>query len=258
MIKKSDFINKFCFCSKNDILPIYDKIVLAGKSHRVIYMPEFYTPNVWRTLNDLCEEIELNVCNYGIFKDAERRMLAFSEKPIEHYPVKLVEIQCTSKFTKLEHKDYLGSLMSLGIKREKFGDLILKKGDLCYLAICEDISDYVKMNLNSIGKCPCEVNEMDITTSEIPNYSFKTYVLSVSSLRIDCLVSSLCNLSRNKSEEVIKQGRVLLDYLPVGKRDKLINDYCVITIRGYGKFKIDGKTGLTGSGRCKLLVKKFS
>lgn len=258
-MKKKNFVDRFYFCKENSVLPIYDKVILAQKSHRVIYMPEFYAPVIWNTLYELSEEIKLKVYSYGIFKDAERRMVAFSEYPVEcNYPVKLLEIHCKSKFAELQHSDYLGSLMSLGIKREKFGDLILKKGDLCYLAACGDISDYVKINLNSVGSCPCEVNEVDTHTGEIPNYSFKNYVLNVSSFRMDCMVSSLCNLSRNKSGEAIKQGKVLLDYLPVDRKDKLVKDYCTITVKGHGKFKIAGEIGLTGSGRYKLLVKKFS
>ncbi|WP_236035015.1 YlmH family RNA-binding protein [Clostridium sp. HV4-5-A1G] len=259
MMKKDSFINRFYFCSENYMLPIYDKLVLAERSHKVVYTGEFCTPNIWGALQDLNEEIGLNIYSYGIFEDAERKMMAFSEESVEcSYPVKLLEIICKSKFTKLSHKDYLGSLMSLGIKREKFGDLILNGNGLCYLAVCEDISDYVKMNLNSVGRCPCEVGDIDIHTEEIPNYNFKTYTLNVSSLRIDCMVSSLCNLSRSKSEEIIRQGKVLLDYLPVDKKDRLVKEYCTITVSGCGKFKIAGKRRFTGTGRYKLLVKKFS
>ncbi|WP_294181356.1 RNA-binding protein [uncultured Clostridium sp.] len=259
MMKKDNFVDKFNFCSKDCVLPIYDKIVRAERSHKVVYTSEFYTPNIWKTLENLSGEIGVNIYSCGIFHDAERKVLAFSEDPVKcSYPVKLLELRCRSKFVKLRHSDYLGSLMSLGIKREKFGDLILQRDDLCYAAVCEDISDYVKLNMDSVGKCPCKVSEIDINTGEIPNYSFETYILNVSSFRLDCMVSSLCNLSRRKSEDMIRQGKVLLDYLPVERKDKLAGDHCTITVRGYGKFKVAGKTGLTGSGRYKLLVKKFS
>jgi RNA-binding protein YlmH len=255
---KKNFIKRFHFCDENEILPIYDKISLAKKTNNTVYTSTFYTPNVWNTLENLREEIGLNICSCGIFEDAERKLIAFSKFDIRNYPIKLMEIKCKPKFVKLQHKDYLGALMALGLKREKFGDLILKEDKQCYLAVCEDISDYIEMNLNSVGKSSCKVNVLDISSAEIPLYNFKTSVLNVSSLRIDCLVSSLCNISRNKSQEMIKRGKVLLDYLPETRKDKSIEDNCIITVRGCGKFKIVGETGWTGSGRCKLLIKKFS
>lgn len=255
---KKSFIKRFHFCNENEILPIYNKINLAKKTNNTVYTSTFCTPNVWNNLENLRDEIGLNIKSCGIFEDAERKIIAFSKGEIKDYPIKLMEIRCKSKFVKLQHKDYLGALMALGLKREKFGDLILKGDKQCYLAVCEDISHYVELNLNNVGKSSCKVNVLDTGSAEIPLYNFKTSVLNVSSLRIDCLVSSLCNISRSKSQEMIKRGRVFLDYSPEIRKDKFIEDNCIITIRGCGKFKVMGETGWTGSGRCKLLIKKFS
>ncbi|MFL0195528.1 RNA-binding protein [Clostridium sp. WILCCON 0269] len=255
---KKTFISRFYSCNGSEILPIYDKIVLAEKTHKSICTSEFYPPSIWKTLENLKEQIGLNVCSYGVFEDAERKLVMFSENEVGCYPIRLMKIQCNSKFVKLQHRDYLGSLMALGLRRGKFGDLIVKQEDGCYIAICEDISDYVVMNLKNIGKYSCDISFLDITREEIPAYNFETFVINSSSLRIDCLISSLCNISRSKSEELLRQGKALLDYLPVTRKDKIVNDGCVITLRGYGKFKIIERLGYTRRGGCKLNIKKFS
>lgn len=254
---KKTFINKMGFVDESVSSNIYDKLALAIKTNKTIYTSEFYTPNIWKAIENMSKELEIGVYTYGIFEEAERKVISFSNDTIWYYPVNLVKVECRSKFVRLQHKDYLGALMSLGLKREKFGDLILQE-DHCYLAVHEEISDYIKMNLTSVGKCTCTVNVLDVDASEIPIYDFKTSLLNVSSMRIDCIVGSLCNISRSKAEELIRQGKVLVDYSPVDKKDKALADNCIITIRGYGKFKIVEEMGWTGSGRTKLLVKKFS
>ncbi|EET84592.1 RNA-binding S4 domain protein [Clostridium carboxidivorans P7] len=81
--------------------------------------------------------------------------------------------------------------------------------------------------------------------------------MNVSSLRIDCVVSTLCNISRSKAEELVRQGKVLVDYSEDFKKNKILNCDTIITVRGYGKFKIVEEVGWTNSGKVKILVKKF-
>lgn len=253
---KKTFLNKVNFIDNSIASSIYDKLVLAEKANKTIYSGEFYTPNIWKAIESISNELGIGVYTYGIFEDAERRMLAFSYDDVWHYPVNLIKINYNSKFNRLQHKDYLGALMSLGIKREKFGDLILKN-DECYLAVQEEISDYIKMNLISVGKCACTINVLDTSTTEVPVYDFENMVVNVSSLRIDCVVGALCNTSRSKAEELIRQGKVLVDYSEALGKDKVLRGECIVTIRGYGKFKLVEEAGWTGSGRVKILVKKF-
>lgn len=253
---KKTFLNKMSFVDNSIVSSIYDKIVLSERTNKTIYSGEFYTPNIWKTIENISGELGIGIHPYGIFEDAERRMLAFSHDNVWHYPISLIKITCNSRFSKLEHKDYLGAVMSLGIKREKFGDLILKN-DKCYLAVQEEISAYIQMNLNSVGKSTSTIDILNISTTEIPLYDFQSMVVNASSLRIDCVVGALCNTSRSKAEELIKQGKVLVDYSEALRKDKILRGNCIVTIRGYGKFKIVEEAGWTGSGRVKILVKKF-
>ncbi|NMM61411.1 RNA-binding protein [Clostridium sp. P21] len=253
---KKGFLKKVSFLDNNVVSSIYDKIILAQKINKVICTGEFYTPQVWKTIESLSEDIGINVYSYGVFEDAERRIIAFSNDNVLYYPVNLIKVKGKSKFNNLKHKDYLGAIMALGIKREKFGDLILSN-DECYAAVHEEIVQYIKMNLTSIGKSKCTVDVLNICDCRIPKYDFQESVVNVSSLRIDCVVSTLCNIARGKAEELIRQGKVLVDYSDDFRKNKILKFSSIITIRGYGKFKIVEEIGWTNSGKVKILVKKF-
>lgn len=260
---KKTFLKKLSFVPENISSNIYDKLILAKKINRNVYTNEFYTPNIWQTIQDMQNEIGLNVCSFGIFKDAERKMILFSvdnyaENYQENYPIDLIKISVNSKFSKLSHRDYLGALMSLGLKREKFGDLILKENEGCYLSCSNDISDYVMSNFNSVKNLNCSADILDFNTANIPAYEFETSIINVSSIRLDSVVSSICNLSRSKAEMIIKHGKVQLNYFECTKKDKILKNNSTIIIRGYGKFKLIEEIGYTSKGKNKLLIKKFS
>lgn len=256
-MNKKFFMGKMKFVDDDIAANIYEKILLAQNINKTLYMPEFYTPNIWKVLNDISDQFEIKVYSYGIFEDAQRKMIAFSHDDSSlDYPLTLMRIDKSSKFYELRHRDYLGALMSLGIKRQKFGDLIVK-GNSCYLAAHESISEYIKLNLTDVGKSPCKVSILDIDNCEIPVYDFQDIVVNVSSLRVDCVISSLCNVSRSRAEDLIKSDKVLIDYSRNFKKDSILKFNCVITISGYGKYKLVEDIGWTGSGKTKVLVKKF-
>ena len=243
---------------KNFISNIYDKITLSLKSGKVIFSNEFYTPDVWKKLLELSTKLGINVSSYGVFEESERHMVCFSSNQVldhYHYPIKLVKIVNKSKFTNLTHKDFLGALMSLGINREKLGDLITEE-NTCYCAMCEDIFEYVSDKLTSIGKCPCTLIDV-VDQEEIPTPKLVDQVIIATSYRVDSIVSAISGISRNKCLSLINSGKVLLNYEVITEKDRLVNMNSVITLRGFGKYRILGTNGNSGSGRLRINMKKY-
>jgi RNA-binding protein YlmH len=251
-----DDTNSISSEDKSLISNLYDKIKLAELTYKPVFTNEFVSPNVWKGIENLQVNFDVNIFSYGIFQDSERRILAFSKDKVYDYPVKIIRIENKSKFIKLEHRDYLGALVGLGIKREKLGDLVIDEG-ICYAAICEDIFDYLKLNLNKVGNCPCEISLVNLNNVQQIKKNTMDSIVSTTSLRLDCIVSSLCNLSRTKAVLLIQSSKVLVDYCEVLEKDFNVEIDSIITIRGYGKFKISEQTGATQKGRLKLLVKKY-
>ena len=253
---KKSFINLFHLEDKNSISNLFDKVILASRTGQTIYCNEFYTPKVWKTLEEIQIELEVKVFTYGLFEDSERRMIAFTNEEDLNFPVKILSIKNKSKFSALKHKDYLGAIMSLGIKREKLGDIVLS-GEGCYFPVCSDISDYVFINLNTIGNSPCSFEVLDASTDITKAKNYEEKVIIISSLRMDCIISSICNISRSVAVEMIDNGKVLLDYTEVKSKEKKVLPESVITVRGYGKYKIGEEIGTTQKDRIKMLVKKY-
>ena len=104
----------------------------------------------------------------------------------------------------VSHRDYLGSIMALGMEREKFGDLRVYE-NYAVVPVYEDVVEYVISSLNSVGKSPvsCEVIN-DTTLSKV---NFLEVIINVSSLRLDSIVSKLSNISRSKALDLINQNK---------------------------------------------------
>jgi len=255
---KRTFLNSINFDDKNLLSNLYDKINLAKKTNKIVYSNEFLPPCVWKAIINMENNFDIEIDTFGFFEDCERKIMAFSRTAIEtaNYPVDLLKITNKSKFKTLQHKDYLGAIMSLGIKREKFGDMILSE-DSIYTAVCIDISDYLNDNLTYIGKCPCEVEVIKDFNDISLEQNSKSMLIKITSLRLDCVVSSICSLSRAKAVELLDSGKVFLNYSESREKDKNVEALDTLTIRGFGKYKILEILGTTQKGKLKLSIKKY-
>lgn len=254
---KNYFLNSINHEDVNLISNIFNKMQIAEKTNKITFTNDFLSPIIWNQISVLCENYKIKSFTNGIFEDSDRRMLSFSsyEEPLL-YPIKLLKIRNNSKFSTLHHKDYLGAIMSLGIKREKLGDLVIKD-EFCYAPVCSDISSYIISNLHDIGNCPCVVSDYPYTIQELPQREFLEKIIISTSLRLDGMVSAICNVSRNNSVGLISTGKILVNYFQCLKKDRIIKCDDTLTIRGYGKFKVVEIRGSTQKDRLKIAIVQY-
>lgn len=259
-MKKKEFLDRIKHEDKILLSNIYDKILLHEKINSPLYLNEFYPPSIWKPLINMSGELGCKISGYGIFNESDRKMICilneYDEENIYSYPVELIKIENKSLFTNLKHSDFLGALMSQGIKREKFGDLILEEQS-CYVPISAEIDLFIKDNLFKIGKSPCKIETIELNSVKIPTYKFEKKQLVIASMRIDSIVSALCGLSRSVSQDNIKKGQVLVNYEKISRKDAYIEIGSIITVRGHGKFKIEEYIGKTLKEREKIVIKKY-
>ncbi len=255
-MNKKEFLNNIRSEDESALSNIFEKIILAERTGSTIYTNEFYTPNIWKAVVKLQDHFGINIRSNGIFENSERRVLAFSSETLYYFPTKLIRIDNSSKFNKVEHKDYMGAILSLGISRNKLGDFVTIDNE-CYVASCEDIFGFLANNLTKIGRYPCKISEYELSMGAVPDIKFDELNIIVTSLRLDCLVSGICNVTRSKSLALISNGSVLVDYVTIREKNYSVKYGDVITLRGYGKFKIVTTNGNTGRERIRLLIKKF-
>ncbi len=210
-------------------------------------------------LSSACSLAYANNANYKVFggyEDAERCLIGFGCDDIpETYMFPITTISFSLKNNdSINHRNVLGSIMSLGVKRECIGDIVFKDG-FCYVFVDSKISDFLLTNFNTISSMHIDPQ---IETEQIDFVKeFENINITVSSLRLDCIVCELVKKSRTASAEIIESGLVFVNGLQCQKKDKNINENDVISIRRIGKFKIGQLLGYTKKNRVKLNILKY-
>ena len=153
------------------------------------------------------------------------------------------------------HRDYLGALMGLGIKREWLGDLQLE-GDRAYLFCLPSVLPSV-LQLERAGRITVKAREIPL--SEVPAIERKVKQLSftVKSLRLDAVTGELFSLSRSKAQEALALGLVSLNYEVCLKPDAEVREGDVISLRGKGKGQLTAIGGRSKKDRLFLEADRF-
>ncbi len=197
----------------------------------------------------------------GGYDFAERQIAAFGSEEdfgyAPYFPISVLKIAPSApKFAKpLSHRDFLGSLMSLGMRREMFGDILVL--DNCgYVFVLGSATDHIKQSLESVSSVAVTVTECDTVPSEaIP--VMKESVCTAASERLDALCSSVFDLSRSDSDSLISKGSVFINGIECTDRTKKPSPGDRISVRGYGKFIFNGTDGQTRHGKTRVKVKIY-
>lgn len=249
-------LKKFLGEEKDKAINLYEKMMITYEKNIPMFGNDFYTPNIWKFF---CDEVQIDgfkIESEGFFEDSERRMICFNNIYELPFPIRFLKIKVSSKFTKVYHNQYLGSILALGLQRDKIGDLIVKD-NFCYVAVHEEIADYIIANLNKIGNSPCNIDEIFEKTKDI-NYEFENMSIMVSSMRIDSIVAKATNKSRNLAQKMVEEGLVLVNYVTIRDKSFEVKTDDRITIRRSGKFILGECTGYSKSGKYKINIKKYT
>lgn len=181
---------------------------------------------------------DLIVLENGGYLDSEnKRMIiapSFYQIEEEDFKLVVVHIKYAKHFDELKHKDVLGALMSLGIKRELFGDIVESDNEL-YLILDETIYDYIKQNLTKIKRSKINLNISTKIISNSIEYSSKTFILS--SFRLDKVIASFYKMSRAKAAQYIQAGFVKVNHKDVVEINYLCNNSDIISFKKHGRVK---------------------
>lgn len=204
----------------------------------------------------LFEQLKFGYTLFGGFDDSERKIAIFgNEDDFGYAPQPPVTIICvrplSEKFSdELTHRDFLGSVLALGIKRETVGDIIINKN--CGYVICLDsiapfiIDNLIKVRHTSVS---CEICE-SLPDDALPEP--EESIIIVSSLRLDVIISGVYNISRSKSSALIDGEKVFIN----GKLSKStsvnLQTDDMISVRGFGRFRYKDTLGDTRKGRLRI------
>lgn len=182
--------------------------------------------------------------------------LASHPEILEEIPIKAISIK-GSGFRVLTHRDFMGSILSLGVSRSVIGDITVVSESEAIVMVQDRIAEYVCTELKKIGRdgVKCEVFLPD------PMYKikreFEESVALLASMRLDCAVKAVTGLSREDSAELVRGGLVELSYSATTDVSADVTAGDVISVRGYGKYVVGDTVGRSSSGRLKVKIKKY-
>jgi len=196
----------------------------------------------------------------GGYDAAERRLACFGREEHMGYPPES-PVQCikiapaNKKFAgQLGHRDFLGSLMGLGIKRQLLGDIQMVDG-VGFLFCLEEIASYICDNLTSVGRTTvhCEVCQPPEQLSQPPEPT----EIVVASQRLDVLIAAVWRLSRSDAQELLEKGLVFIDGRLVENPSHTLKEGDMISVRHQGRFRYEGALRETKKGRLRVSVRIY-
>ena len=198
---------------------------------------------------------------WGGYDGAERALLLFLPDWIEpedagsYSPIRCLRASFRGE-EKLTHRDFLGSLMGMGIVREKLGDILVGP-ESADLMVLDTVADFLLQSWNTAGRARLNVSEIEPGHLHIPEVRCEERRDTVSSLRLDAVCATGFRMARGKAAALIESGRVQLNWRECTKPDRQVSAGDTVSARGFGKFELTEIGGLTKKGRIPITVKCY-
>lgn len=222
----------------------------------------FLSPAEISQLEDIRADISyIHVETFGGNDLCERQLAGFgSEEDFGypgHFPISVIKVTpLLEKFSdSLNHRDFLGALMHLGIERDTLGDILIKEST-AYVFCLENIANYICQELTKVKhtNVKCEITDMNIPALQ-PVFAKKEF--PAASLRLDGILANLLKCSRKEALSLFEDKRVILNGRITGRNSITLKEGDVFSVRGHGKFIFDGCGGNTRKGKIYVHIRQY-
>lgn len=173
----------------------------------------------------------------------------------DEFELCFLKITGAGKFQSLDHRDYLGAMMHLGIKRETFGDL-LAHGDTCQLVTTAEMGDFIRTNLKQVHRVHVSVEEIGRERLIVGKPRWREQNVTVASARLDAVLSAAYPLSRSKTAPLIRSGKCKVNWKIEENPAAPVEPGDTLSLRGYGRVQVMAIEGLTKRGRIRMTLGK--
>ena len=200
---------------------------------------------------------------WGGFGDAERKLCVFLPDWMSpedwrldaDCPLSAVRIACPPGCG-LTHRDYLGSLMGLGLTREKLGDILLSQQG-AQVVVLREVLPILLSQWEKVGRYPVRLTPIPLAQLRPVPGERKQIRATVASPRLDAVAAAGVSIPRSRAAELIRGGRVMVNHRPCGKADKAVEAGDVLTCRGLGKCVLREIGGTSKRGRTILELERY-
>lgn len=240
----------------------------------ILRVSEFYTPRELVLVRRWVRSrgIEENTRIHGGYGSAERARVYFlcdymsadADVPLSRIlldygyddPTVILRIE-GSGFRSLSHRDFMGSILSLGIERDVIGDIVVEEDSRAYLFCDSAIAEFILDNLKKVARDGVKVERSALPEGDFGQKKYREIRDTVASLRLDCIVASACNMSRDLAKRTVTSGVCEVNYETVASPDREVLAGDVFSVRGYGKYKLACVGDLNARGRTRIVIHKF-
>lgn len=196
----------------------------------------------------------------GGYKESERKIVYiypdyFTPEDIQS-AISMIKVTGNFKYRDVGHRDYLGSILSLGINRENIGDICINS-DGVYIIVHENFKDYILFNLEKIANVRIQKQEYDIDDFKYEEPEHSEHSFSVTSIRLDSILSSGFDISREKAQNLIKSENVRVNHEVICTASKIPKEGSVISVKGYGRIIFAGEVCVTKKNKIRIMIKKY-
>lgn len=154
------------------------------------------------------------------------------------------------------HRDFLGSLMGMGITRGSVGDILVSP-ESADILVSAGVADFLLQQWNAAGRTALRVEKIPLSEILVPPEQYREIRDTVASLRLDSVAASAFSTARGKIAEAVAAGRVELNYTLCRKADRTVEEGDIITLRGAGKCRLESVGSPTKKGRFPICVRRY-
>ncbi|TVY00598.1 RNA-binding protein [Cohnella terricola] len=191
--------------------------------------------------------------------ERKRALIAPDYRSLEQEDAGIAVLDISSddrRISELDHGDYLGALLGLGIKRDKIGDLHVSD-EGCHALIAEEIGDFLVGHMKQAHRVDVSVSIRPLSELRESKIALEEQTISVASMRLDGIASDVFRMSRTKILAPIKAGRCRVSWKPVEDPSHPLKAGDVVSMKGFGRFKVIDVEGVSKSGRIRVRIGKF-
>lgn len=240
---------------------VLDKGIQTAKQQRVVLTP-FYDPHQQKVAEDVLRKVaDITFYAFGGYCGAERVRIAimppFYKQETVDMEIEYLKLTGNFKFVSLSHRDVLGAFLSLGIKRESLGDILVSEDDGVRLIVTKEVVPFIISNLTQVHQATVKAEIIKSEEFKTPPKRVKEIKGTVASLRLDAVSSLGYSASRTKMASVIKAEHVKVNWQPVKNPALSVKEGDVISVAGKGRIEINNVGGESRKGRLRITLKKY-
>lgn len=195
----------------------------------------------------------------GGYSGAERTRIAFVHEIYlgkVDFAITALTIEWDKKYYDISHRDVLGGLLGLGIKRDIVGDFVFTP-EGCQVVLDEAIAGFVEQNLSNVGAAPVSVQRIILENIAAREEKIKEIRSTVPSLRLDVVAAAGFGTSRTKMSEDIAAQKVKVNWQKAKNSAQAVKAGDTISLPGRGRVELSEILGQTKKGRISVLLKRF-